>query len=129
MEDDTRYSGASWAVLSARKSRITSLIEGSIEQHVAKRRGCGRDGGGGKESVSSLIHSDCDLPNLLEFECFGTADPQQVGPSRMSSVRGLGLLAAENVDADDGGHGLKERLRRALDVAADSAHSVHSVHS
>lgn len=77
VENDTKYTGASWAVLAARKSRITRYIEECIEENVAKRKGKeSRDDRHdvhsnpvrirNEASIGTLIHSDMNLWNLLE---------------------------------------------------------------
>ena len=84
VENDTQYAGASWAVLTARKSRAIQQIEQCIELEVAKNDLYDEETNQKKRySISSLIHTDMDIDNLLAFETFATAKNLDVGMTRI----------------------------------------------
>ena len=90
VENDTQYSGASWAVLTARKSRAIQQIERCIEYEVAKNDLYDEENNTKKRySISSLIHTDMDIDNLLAFETFATAKNIDVGRTRIEDWNSL----------------------------------------
>ena len=92
VENDTQYSGASWAVLTARKSRIIQQIERCIEYEVARDDLYDTENNIKKRySISSLIHTDMDIDNLLAFETFSTAKNIDVGRTRVKDWNSLNI--------------------------------------
>eukprot|EP01084_Bolivina_argentea_P094270 169465_1 len=83
IENDTQYSGSSWSVLISRASRAVKSIENTIEFQVAKNDFFDENNKPKRYSISSLIHTDMDIDNLLAFETFGTAENIDVGMTKV----------------------------------------------